>query len=49
MGDDAVYHYDSNVERVVKTEWDLRGFLKMLMYENGNDIKAGIVGDLLEI
>ncbi|URN88749.1 MAG: SMI1/KNR4 family protein [Pseudomonas protegens] len=49
MGDDAVYHYDSNVECVVKTEWDLLGLLKMLMCANGGDIKAGVVGDLLEI
>ncbi|MBW8354233.1 SMI1/KNR4 family protein [Pseudomonas protegens] len=48
-GDDAVYHYDSNVESVVKTEWDLRGLLKMLMCANSGDIKAGAVGDLLEI
>lgn len=49
MGDDAVYYYDSNMESVVKTECDLRGFLKMLICASGGDIKTGVVGDLLEI
>ncbi|NBF01552.1 SMI1/KNR4 family protein [Pseudomonas sp. Fl5BN2] len=48
LADDAIYHYDSNVECVVKTEWDLCGFLRMLAHENDGDTKA-VVGDLLAI
>lgn len=46
---DAVYHYDSNVEEVKKTDWDLVNFLMMLINENKGQLRRRSLGDLLEI
>ncbi|OOV99540.1 hypothetical protein [Pseudomonas sp. MF4836] len=49
LADDAIYHYDSNVESVVKTRWDICCFMKSLVSERVGDMKVGVVGNLLEI
>lgn len=46
---DLVYHYDSNLEEVKATEWDLVSFLRMLARENDNDSRIKSVGNLLDI
>lgn len=46
---DAVYHYDSNEDTVVKTEWDLFGFLAKLKEWNSQSVKIDCVGDLIAI
>ncbi|WP_444906294.1 hypothetical protein ACJJIR_17415 [Microbulbifer sp. SSSA008] len=47
--DDAVYHYDSNAETVKKTEWDLAGFLTILVNENKGQLQTRSEGNLLDI
>jgi hypothetical protein len=46
---DAVYHYDSNEDTMVKTEWDLFGFLAKLKEGNSRSVKIDCVGDLIAI
>jgi len=46
---DVVYQFDSNAGVAVRTEWDLVGFIKMLISENEGEAKILAQGDLLVI
>jgi len=46
---DVVCQFDSNVGVATRTEWDLVGFIKMLISENEGEAKILAQGDLLVI
>lgn len=46
---DVIYHYDSNGGEVGATEWDLQGFLKVLLSYNEGVLQTPTVGHLLDI
>lgn len=46
---EVVYHYDSNEDTVVMTNFDIFGFLAKLKESNSRSAKVNCVGDLLAI
>ncbi|WP_338523934.1 SMI1/KNR4 family protein [Pseudomonas batumici] len=46
---DVVYLFDSNAGVVTKTEWDLVGFIKMLVSESESEVGVLAQGELLVI
>jgi hypothetical protein len=46
---DVIYHYDSNGGEVNATEWDLLGFLKVLLSYNEGVLQTPTIGHLLDI
>mgnify|MGYP001101860842 CR=1 FL=1 len=49
LGNDAVYHFDSNTDEVKETNWDLIGFLGELAEENAGDCHLVTEGSLVRI